>query len=84
MDDAANTAWHIDLKELTASKLLALASGIREKGIIKRINQWDVESLVVKSVRHGRVKLEHLNLGLAAKLTPLIASSSDPEITIDS
>lgn len=83
LDDAANTTWHIDLKELTASKLVALANGIRGNGTIKRINEWTVEELVADSVRSGRIKLEQLNPVLAKKLHTLINVQGDPKTSSD-
>jgi hypothetical protein len=79
VDEVANVAWHIDLKELTASKLLALATGIRGKGTVERINEWDVEARVAESVRLGHIKLQQLNPSLAQKLQPLIQVQTDSE-----
>ena len=63
-DQGANTEWHRELFELTASKVVALVRLIYLHGELDRIQENDVNALIQKSVGAGRVEKGRLNENL--------------------
>lgn len=58
-DDQVNN-WHSDLRELSAQKLLHLASQIRTRAKINRMNHLQVLNLVADSLINGRIERSHI------------------------
>lgn len=67
-DAAANTNWHRDLVELSASKLVELAVGIRAEAQINRLSAMEAKQLVIQGVRSN-----HLD---STKLRPKLLSEA--------
>lgn len=63
-DRDANSSWHRDLVELTASKLSTLARLIREQGAIERRFEKQVIELIADGVKQGRIEALRLKPAL--------------------
>jgi len=69
-DSSANAQWHLDLVELTISKIAGLAHALRYKGTPKRFQAWEVQELLNNAVRQGDINFEGLKLDIKKKLDP--------------
>ena len=67
-DDEVNSNWHIDLVELTASKLLKLAMAIMENDQIKRIPQKTIEKWILEAVNSKQLALDRMPDKLQTKI----------------
>jgi hypothetical protein len=64
----ANDSWHRDLVELSASKLLALASAIASSGETKRIYPNVIIPLIASSVKAGQIDKDKLQAKVRTKI----------------
>lgn len=55
-DVEANDTWHRDLVDLAASKLVALARLIRERGTVERMQERRVKIVIRHAVGTGRIE----------------------------
>lgn len=74
-DPQANT-WHIDLYELSASKLVELTKALLLKSERTRISQKEICQLVVTAINLGRIDQASLKPDLAAKINNLISAQT--------
>jgi len=63
-DRDANSSWHRDLVELTASKLSTLVRLIREQGEIERRFEKQIIELVADGVKQGWIEVQRLKPSL--------------------
>ena len=63
-DRDANSSWHRDLIELTASKLSTLARLIREQGEIERRFEKQVVELIADGIEQGWIEAQRLKPSL--------------------
>lgn len=63
-DRDANSSWHRDLVELTASKLSTLVKLIREQGEIERRFEKQVIELIADGVKQGWIEAQRLKPSL--------------------
>lgn len=66
----ANSAWHHDLIELTARKVVKLGELAMESGRKERISEPQVVDLVQKAVQRGIVDLDRLKPAVRQKVDP--------------
>jgi hypothetical protein len=66
--DAEVNSWHRDLVEMTASKLMGLASAIQTNGEKERLSPKKVASLVNSSVEEGYIDRSKLSASVLKKL----------------
>lgn len=66
-----NTKWHIDIIELTASKLYELAKEIQENGEKKRYNEKKVTKLIIESINTGKISKTNLQEKVLTKIDQL-------------
>lgn len=67
---AANSAWHHDIVELTARKLVKLAELAMGSGRKERMSEAQVVGLVRKAVQGGIVDLDRLKPSVRQKVDP--------------
>lgn len=67
----ANAAWHRDLTELTARKLVALAEFVMQTGVRRRASKPQVITLLMEAVRQGDIDPNALEDSLRQKIQPL-------------
>lgn len=68
-DPAANDQWHLDLFELSASKILELAKHIRDKGEKLRIQEKQIKNLISDAIKNGKISIEQLEEGIKSKIS---------------
>ena len=73
-DSSANAQWHLDLVELTVSKIAGLAHALRYKGTLKRFQEGKVQELLNNAVRLKYIKFEDLKPDIKKKVDPTLAS----------
>ena len=66
--DSEVNEWHIDLVELTATKIAELARAIKSEGEIKRYNLGDVKEAIRKSLNTNYIVAEQINGKLVQSL----------------
>ena len=64
-DERANVAWHLDLMELSARKLMELAKAIMAKGEKGRVPKKKLAQLIEQGVNAEQIKLKQ---GIRAKI----------------
>jgi len=69
-DEDANS-WHVDLAELSATKLMELATAIMRKAEIKRIPEKSILRLVARAVASGQIDRTKLRLKSPDDMTKL-------------
>lgn len=72
--DATVNSWHGDLVELTADKVIALATVIWTRAEKRRFLSKRILELVVKAVASQQIDRARLKKGLMEKIDPLIIS----------
>lgn len=55
IDEEANTSWHCELVELSASRLMELAKAILTKAEKKRVQEKEVRELIKQSLNSGHI-----------------------------
>ncbi len=60
--------WHIDLVELTVSKIARIAISIRNEGKVMRYPQGDVIKFISNSIRDKCINLEEINPQMQSSL----------------
>lgn len=68
VDDSANDSFHLEFKEVSASKLLDLAKAIFDHGEKKRILSKDVGKLIKKAVQEGKIAEAKLTDSIKKKI----------------
>jgi hypothetical protein len=73
-DEEANSNWHIDLVELTASKRLELAMTIMAKAEKNRLQQKIIQGLILEAVTSEQISLDKIRSEkLQTKIQTLIS-----------
>jgi hypothetical protein len=74
-DEKANASWHYDATELSASRLVNLATRMfSDKAVIERLLEKNVLALIAAAVLEQRINLAKLSQRLRAKVEPLVAN----------
>ncbi len=66
--DSEVNEWHIDLVELTVTKIAELARAIKSEGEIKRYNLGYVKEAIRKSLNTNYIIIEHIDEKLIQSL----------------
>ncbi len=77
LDEDANI-WHIDLIELSAQKLFALANVIQSQAQIKRKPEKEVLKLVAQAITSGQIDRYRLKPESLAKVEQYISGQNPP------
>lgn len=67
LDAEANELWHLDLYELSASKLTNLAVAMANSGELKRISEREVKNILANAIATGTIKFDKLSQNLKPK-----------------
>jgi len=67
LDREANDLWHLDLYELSASKLMNLAVNIANSGELTRISEREIKKIIMEAITLGTIRFENLNQNLKQK-----------------
>ena len=68
LDAEANELWHLDLYELSASKVIKLAIAIANNSELKRVSEREIKNILANSMASGAIKYDHLSQNLKLNL----------------
>lgn len=67
-DPDADKQWHLDLVEISATKLISLTQLIDKDGLMDRRDEQEVEKLIRNGVNEGRIEKKRINKDLRSSL----------------
>lgn len=70
-DEEANDLWHLDLSELSASRLMNLAAAIANKGELKRISESEIKNIVANAIAIGTISYDNLSISIKQKIAAM-------------
>jgi len=68
LDEEANDLWHLNLYELSASKIANLALAIADYGELRRVPEKEVRDIVTDAITQGTIKFDSLSQHLKKKV----------------